>query len=159
MSGKSQTIMGELWHQKSWVFLLLIVAGIGLGAVKASSYRAAAEFSQNGVAVIGEITHMNDYSSANRSKTFDVSYTFATAADPFNHGNQRVSERFYDTLADGEEVDVWYLPNDPSVNVVDIEKLTAGFGLTIMLAMGLILTGIVGGGFAIRNAYLKTRSN
>jgi hypothetical protein len=143
--------MRVLWHQHAWVYVLLVMAGIGLGAVRVSSYQAAAAFSANGVEVVGEITHMNDYTSSNR-KTFNVSYTFATTGDPYNSGNQRVSEPFYETLTDGGTISVWYLPSDPSVNVVDLDKLESGFWLSMMAALGLILAGGVGGALAVLRA-------
>lgn len=151
MERKNQSLLSVLWHQQAWVYVLLIMAGIGLGAVRVSSYQAAAAFSANGVEVVGEITHMTDYSSSNR-KTFTVSYTFATAGDPYNNGSQNVSERFYRTLSDGDAVGVWYLSSDPSVNVVDLDRLKSGFGMTMMAALGLILAGCVGGGLAVMRA-------
>ncbi len=164
MADKSQSITSELLRQKSWVYALLVVVGIGLGAIGVSSYQSAAEFSTNGAKVIGEITLLHDYGgvsdrSVKRSKTFNVSYTFATADDPHNNGSQLVSERFYENLSDGGPISVWYLAVDPKQNVVDLDKLTNGLWLTMMSAMGLILTGIVGGGLAIQRARANVRSN
>ncbi|MDX2482538.1 MAG: DUF3592 domain-containing protein [Pseudodonghicola sp.] len=158
MDGKKQSVASVVWRQQGWVFALLVVAGIGLGAIRISSHQTAVEFSKNGIEVIGEITHMKDYTSSNRRK-FNVSYTFVTAADPYNTGSQLVSEPFYKTLTDGGAIRVWYLPTDPTVNAVDLDKLTNGVGLTMMIAVGLILVGSVGGGFAIQRARANVQSS
>lgn len=151
MESNRQSVMGTLWRQKIWVFALLILAGTGLGAIKISDNHAATEFSKNGIEVIGEITHMTDYSSS-KKKTFSISYAFATTADPYNNGEQLVSQEFYEAQTDAGPIAVWYLPADPTQNAIDLGKLSQGFGLTLMMALGLILTGIVGGGITIMRA-------
>ena len=156
MESERQSVLGALWRQQIWVFALMILVGIGLAAIKISNSRTADAFAKNGVEVIGEITHMTDYTSS-KKKTFSISYTFATTTDPYNGGEQLVSQEFYEAQADGGPIAIWYLPTNPTQNAVDLGKLSQGFGLTLMAAMGLILAGIIGGGFAVRRAIAQVR--
>lgn len=157
MESEKQSVIAALWRQQIWIFALMVLAGIGLGAIKISNSQTADAFSENGVEVIGEITHMTDYSGSKNRKTFSISYTFATTADPYNRGEQRVSQGFYEAQTEGGPITIWYLPTDPTQNAVDLGKLSQGFGLTLMAALGLILAGIVSGGFAVKRALVQVR--
>ena len=157
MESKKQSVIGALWRQQIWIFALMILAGIGLGAVKISDSQTADAFSENGVEVIGEITDMTDYSGSKNKKTFIISYTFATTADPYNSGQQLVSQTFYEAQTKGGPIAIWYMPTDPTQNVVDLGKLSRGFGLTFMAALGLILAGVISGGFAVKRAITQVR--
>jgi len=145
-----------VWRQQGWAFALLVIAGLGLGAFKISDYQTASQFAEDGVEVVGEVTHMTDYSSrtgsGGSSKKFRVSYTFATPEDPYNNGIQDVSERFYEAQTDGGPITVWYLPTDPTSNAVDLDKLSSGFGLTLAIAAGVIIAGMIGLNFSLARA-------
>tara|TARA_R110000868_G_C10760210_1_gene753875 strand:+ start:87 stop:782 length:696 start_codon:yes stop_codon:yes gene_type:complete len=151
MSYRKRSIAVYLWRQQIWVSALLVAAGLVLGAIKVSTYQTASQFAEDGVKVIGEVTRMTDYSSSSR-KTYRVSYTFATPADPYNNGIQGVSERFYETQTVGAPIAVWYLPTDPTSNVVDLEKLSSWFGLSMAIAAGVTLAGAIGAGISISRA-------
>ncbi len=151
MQSEKRSVIGASWRQQIWIFALMILAGIGLGAIKISNSQTANAFSNNGVEVIGEITHMTDYISS-KKKTFSISYTFATTADPYNGGEQLVSQEFYEAQTDGGPIAIWYLPSDPTQNAVDLGKLSQAVGLTLMAALALIHAGIIGGGFAVKRA-------
>lgn len=148
---KKKSVAGYMWRQHGWAFALLALAGLGLGAIKISAYQTASQFAAHGVEVVGEVTHMTDYSTKSRP-SFSVSYTFATASAPYNNGNQAVSKSFYQALTDGGPISVWYLPSDPASSVVDRGKLSAGFGPALALAAALILAGVIGGSFSISRA-------
>jgi hypothetical protein len=151
MDGQKQTLTGVMWRQQIWVYPLLIIAGIGLGMLKMSDYRTAAAFSDSGIKVVGAVTNLHK-TITNRPNTYDVAYIFATEADPYNRGAQRVREQLFDTLSDGGPVDVWYLPDDPKQSAVDLGYITRYFWLALSCAAGLIFTGLVGGLFAVRRA-------
>ncbi len=156
MNYQKRSLASYVWRQQIWAFALLVAAGLGLGAIKISDYQTASQFAEDGVKVVGEVTHMKYYSSrtgsGGSSKTFRVSYTFATPEDPYNNGIQGVSEQFYEALTDGAPIAVWYLPSDPTSNVVDLDKLSSGLGLTLAIAAGVILAGAIGIGFSIARA-------
>ena len=157
MSYQKRSLAGYVWRQQGWAFALLVIAGLGLGAFKVSAYQTASQFAADGVQVIGEVTHMTDYAttrgkSLSGSKTFRMSYTFATPSDPYNNGIQDVSELFYEAQTDGSPIAVWYLPSDPTSNAVDLEKLSSGFGLTLAIAAGVFLIGMIGVNFSVTRA-------
>lgn len=156
MSYQKRSLASMVWRQQGWAFALLVIAGLGLGAIKISDYQTASQFAEDGVGVVGEVTHMTDYSSrtgsSGSSKTFRVSYTFATPSDPYNNGIQDVSERFYEAQTDGGPIAVWYLPSDPTSNAVDLDKLSSGFGLTLAIAAGVFLIGMIGLNFSVTRA-------
>ncbi|WP_289042714.1 DUF3592 domain-containing protein [uncultured Aliiroseovarius sp.] len=158
MDEPKQTVIGVLWRQRFWVFPLLVAAGIGLGMFKISAYQQAAAFSDKGVKVVGEITNLHEYQNKQRT-TYRVSYTFVTAADPYTQGKQRVREPLFDTLTEGGPVDVWYLPNDPKRNVIDLDALTHLFWLTLFCASGLIFAGLWGGWLAVKSARATVEEN
>ena len=157
MSYQKRSLAGYVWRQQGWAFALLVIAGLGLGAFKVSAYQTASQFASDGVEVIGEVTHMSDYSTSSGKSisgrdTFRVSYTFATPSDPYNNGIQDVSERFYEAQTDGGPITVWYLPTDPTSNAVDLEKLSSGFGLTLAIAAGVFIAGMIGLNFSVARA-------
>jgi hypothetical protein len=152
MTYEKQSVAGYMWRQQAWVFALLILAGLGLGAIKVAAYQSASRFAAEGIGVIGAVSHMQDYTSGKR-KTFRISYSFATPADPYNNGSQGVSEAFYDAQTDGGPIPVIYLPTDPTVNVVELSKLSKGFLITLAAAVGLIVAGVIGAYFAASRAY------
>jgi hypothetical protein len=151
MGGDKQTVFGVLLHQKFWVFPLLVAAGIALGMVKISTYQRAAAFSADGVKVSGEVTRLHEGQHRKRN-IYDVSYTFASQADPYTHGQQEVSEALFDSLTEGGPIDVLYLPTAPEQNVVELGKLTSLFWLTLICASGLIFTGLLGGWLTVKRA-------
>ncbi|MBQ0803783.1 MAG: DUF3592 domain-containing protein [Sulfitobacter sp.] len=157
MSYQKRSLASFTWHRQGWVFAILVIAGLGLGAFKVSAYQTASQFAADGVQVIGEVTHMTDYAttrgkSLSGSKTFRMSYTFATPSDPYNNGIQDVSEEFYGAQKDGGPITVWYLPSDPTSNAVDLEKLSSGFWLTLAIAAGVFLAGMIGLNFSVTRA-------
>ena len=156
METQQPSVFSAVWGQQIWVYALMIFAGVGLGMIKYGAYQTASAFAGNGVEVVGEITHMTDYTSS-KKKTFHISYTFATATDPYNNGEQLVSQAFYEAQTDGGPIGVFYLPTDPTKSVVDLGKLSGGFGPTMMVALGLILGGAAGGYFAFQRARKVTR--
>lgn len=157
MSYQKRSLASFVWRQQGWVFALLVIAGIGLGAIKLASYQTASQFTADGVEVIGEVTHMTDYSTSSGKSisgrnSFRVSYTFATPSDPYNNGIQDVSEQFYKAQTDGGPISVWYLPSDPTSNAVDLDKLSSGFWLTLAIAAGVFLAGAIGLNFSVARA-------
>lgn len=158
MVGQKQTVTGVIWRQQIWVYPLLIIAGIGLGMLKISDYRTAAVFSDSGIKVVGEVTNLHEIIT-NKPNTYDVAYIFATEADPYNRGNQRVREQLFDTLSDGGPIVVWYLPDDPTQNAVDLGYLRRYFWLALFCSAGLIFTGLGGGWFAVKRARATVLAN
>jgi predicted membrane-bound mannosyltransferase len=152
MAYEKRSVAGYMWRQQAWVFALLILAGFGLGAVKVAAHQLAAQFSAEGVEVIGAVSNMQNYTSEKR-ETFRIAYSFATPADPYNNGIQSVSEAFYDAQTDGGPIPVIYLPTDPTVNVVELSKLSNGFWITMAAAVSLIVAGAIGAYFAASRAY------
>ena len=110
-----------------------------------------AAYTDHGVKVVGQVTNLHE-TITNKPNTYSVSYIFATEADPYNRGLQRVREQLFDTLSDGGPVDVWYLPVDPEQSVVDLGDLARYFWLALLCSAGLIFTGLVGGWFAAKRA-------
>lgn len=151
MVTKRPSFKSAVLGEKVWVYALMILAGIALGMIKYNAYQTAYVFSKDGVEVLGNITHMTDHTGSKR-KSFSISYTFATATDPYQNGEQMVSEAFYDAQTDGGQIGVVYLPSYPSQSVVDLGKLSGGFGLTMLAALGLILGGAAGGYLAFQRA-------
>ncbi|WP_301070402.1 DUF3592 domain-containing protein [Pseudooceanicola sp.] len=151
MDGRKQTVIGAMWRQQIWVYPLLVAAGIGFGMLKISDYQKTAAFLDHGVKVVGEVTHLHE-TITNKPNTYDVAYIFATEADPHTRGEQRVREQLFDTLSDGGPIDVWYLPDDPKQNAVDLGHLTRYFWLALFCSAGLIFTGLVGGWFTVKRA-------
>ncbi|MCV2894349.1 DUF3592 domain-containing protein [Lentibacter sp. XHP0401] len=151
MDEPKQTLAKVMWRQQIWVYPLLIAAGIGFAMLKISDYRKAAAFTDHGVKVVGEVTNLHE-TITNKPNTYDVAYIFPTEADPYNRGNQRVREQLFDTLSDGGPIDIWYLPDDPKQSAVDLGYLTRYFRLALLCSAVLMLTGLVGGWFAIKRA-------
>ncbi len=151
MAYKKRSVAGYMWRQQAWVFALLIMAGFGLGAIKVAAYQSASRFAAEGVEVIGAVTHMNDYISGKR-KSFSISYTYSTPADPYTNGLQYVSGSFHDAHTNGGPISVTYLPTDPTINVVEPAKLSKGFWISMAVAAGLIVAGASGAYFAAARA-------
>ena len=147
MAYKKRSAVGYMWRKQAWVFAVLVLAGLGLGAIKTADYQLASRFDAEGVEVIGAVSHMNDYANRNR-ETYRISYTFDTPDDRYNSGLQDVSETFYDAQAVGGPITVWYLPTDPTVNIVEPTKLSSGFWVTMIAAAGLVFSGFIGAYFA-----------
>jgi hypothetical protein len=152
MSYKKRTVAGYALRQNGWAFAVLIIAGLALGAIKISASQTASQFAANGVQAVGQVTNMTERKNGNHARTYRLSYTFPTAADQFYNGIQSVSEEFYDAQTVGADIAVTYMPTDPTVSVVEPEKLTKGFWVTIAAALGLIIAGIWGGLFTVSRA-------
>ena len=140
--------------QQSWVFALLIVAGVALGAIEIASYRTFSRLTVEGVESTGLVTHKGEHNAPRigRTKSFRLSYSFPTTEDSYVQGIQDVSEVFFDAQAVDGEITVRYLTSDPSTNFVEPTKLTKGFWVGLAASIGLILGGFVGGFFALSRA-------
>ncbi len=131
------------------------LAGLGLGAIKVATFQSASRFADEGVEAIGQVTHMTSYDSGRHGtfrETFRISYSFATPIDPYTNGLQDVSETFYEAHTDGGPISVIYIATDPTVNVVELAKLSKGFWISMVAAAGLIVAGAVGAYFAATRA-------
>ncbi len=138
------TTVLDFVRERGWVYALLVIAGLGLGAYEMASYRTASRFADEGVDARGVVTHMSNYSNNGTRKTFRLSYTFPTPGDPYTQGTQDVSGPFYDAQAEDAEIPVRYLASDPSMNVVEPANITKGFWVGMLLAISLVLGGVGG---------------
>ena len=154
MNYKKRSTAGYLLLQQSWVYALLIVAGLGLAAIEVSSYRTFSHISVEGVAADGLVTNKSEGWSGreNKSKSYQLSYSFETADGSYIQGIQSVTEEFFDAQAVDGKITVLYLPSDPSTNFVEPGKLTKGFWVGVFASIGLILGGIAGSFIAVSRA-------
>ncbi|WP_197493359.1 DUF3592 domain-containing protein [Woeseia oceani] len=154
MNYKKRSMADYLMLQQSWVYAILIVAGLGLAAIKMSSYSTFSRVSVEGVEAVGLVTNKSEQRSGrdNKGKTYRLSYSFETADGSYIQGIQSVTEAFFDAQAVDGEIAVLYLPSDPQTNFVEPSKLTKGFWVAVFASIGLILGGIAGGFFAVSRA-------
>lgn len=154
MNYRKRSTARYLMLQQSWVYALLIVAGLGLAAIEISSYRTFSRISVEGVEAAGLVTNKSEQRSGrdNKGKSYRLSYSFETADGSYIQGIQDVTEEFFDAQAVDGKIAVLYLPSDPSTNFVEPSKLTKGFWVGVFASIGLILGGIAGGFFAVSRA-------
>lgn len=153
MAFAKRSAMGYFMLRQGWVFALLVAAGLGLGAYEISAHQTVSRFASEGVDAVGQVTQKSDYSGRKGSnRTYRLSYSFPTPADPYTHGLQSVSEAFYDAQSEGADIVVRYLPSDPAISAVEPDKIAKGFWLGMAASIGLVLGGIAGGAFAMSRA-------
>ncbi|TDE34807.1 DUF3592 domain-containing protein [Antarcticimicrobium sediminis] len=147
MSFKKRTAAGFFWREQGWVYGLLIVAGLGLGAVKLTEYQTASRIYNEGVNVDGLVTGLwsKPLGDAKTGPSYSVRYSFPTPDDPYTNGSQNVSKTFYETLIKDAEIAVRYLPTDPTISAVEPETVARAFWLAMALSVGLVIVGLGGG--------------
>lgn len=150
---EKRTPLGYFWRQQGWVYVLLVVAGLALGAFKISEGQTASRMSAEGIDTVGQVTNKSFSLHGTPSrKTYQLSYSFPTPADPYTHGMQSVSLAFYDAQSEGAEIVVRYIPSDTTISAVEPESIVKLFWVTLAASVGLVLGGIGGGAHAMSRA-------
>jgi hypothetical protein len=152
---QNQSGVGHFLRDKGWVCALMIIAGIALAGFKFLENQSAAEMANDGIDAIGIVTHKTQSQAKSGSGStvhYSLSYSLAIPDDPYVRGTQDVGKTLYDSVSEGAEITVRYIPTDPSINVADPTNRNTNFEFALMAAAGLFLAGLIAGALGIRRA-------
>lgn len=146
-----RSLIGLTFGSGGWLFLVVLLAAIGFTAISLAQIDMGQRLDVNGrdatAVVVKMASRINGVGTRSRTTSFTVSYQFKTADGANIRGIQSVSERFYNSVAKGDQRPVRYLPSDPKTSEIEIGRGTRAGSVFLMLAAVLIVVGF--GGIAI----------
>lgn len=152
MSYQKRSAVSLFLRGQGWVCLLFILAGVGLGYSSTNGLDTVSQLSSSGIETTGEVTNKTESHRKGSSRSYSVSYSFPTTGDPYTRGMQAVTREYYDSIAEGDQVPVRYLPSDPTVSETEFGSPVSHQQLALFIAAALILIGLGYGVFLFRRA-------
>ncbi len=151
------SIYGILMRQRAWLLGIGLVFTVAFGAVSFILWGEAREFAERGVeasaTVLDRDTRTRRDSDGNRRTTYFVTYRFELPDGQTQRNRDTVSSGYHGSVSRGDEVNVLYLPDDPSTAELErggTRRDSILFGLVaLVVAAG---TGGVGWWFWQRSA-------
>lgn len=139
MTYPKRSALAMFWKGGGWAAVVIVAMGVAFGSAAVVQRTFAQKLSSQGVTVPGVVTTLTQ-TGIGDDRRYRADYAFTTAEGETVSASQVIAYGSYRSLSEGQDVEVTYLPSDPSQSEV-IRGRTGRSGWVFMLFSAAMLAG------------------